>query len=86
MEGMDLKLTPVVVKCFLGPHAYLGLWLAFLGIIWLVQIVLTEGITHLWLPTLPHHPPHPLPPTHPLIHATRDITVAVKKLLKIQQC
>ena len=59
MEDMGLKLTPVVVKCLLGPYAYLGLWLAFLGFIWLVQMVLTEGITHLQLPTLPHHPPTP---------------------------
>ena len=32
---------------------------------------------------LPHHPPHPIPfclPTHPLIHATHDITVAMKKV------
>ena len=30
--------------------------------------------------TLAHHPPHPL------ICATCDITVVMKKLLKIQQC
>ena len=36
-----------------------------------------EAITCLLLPT---HPGHPLgfPPIHPLIHATHDITVAVK--------
>ena len=34
------------------------------------------------LSTLPHH----LPLTHTLIHVTCDITVAVKKLLQIQQC
>ena len=34
----------------------------------------------------PHYPPHPLLPTHPLIRAICDITVVVKKLLKIQQC
>ena len=40
--------------------------------------VLMEGVTRLWLPT---HPTTciPLPPTHPLIHAIPDITVAVKK-------
>ena len=27
-------------------------------------------LTHLRLPTLPHHPPHPLPPTHPLLSPT----------------
>ena len=34
---------------------------------------------------LPSHPATP-PPAHPLIHAICDITVAVKKLLKNQQC
>ena len=29
---------------------------------------------------------HPLPPAHPLTRAIRDITVVVKKLLKILQC
>ena len=35
----------------------------------------------------PTHPPTPYTrqPTHPLIHAIPDITVTVKKLLKIQQ-
>ena len=33
-----------------------------------------EGITRLRLPT------HPLSPTHPFIHAIRDITVVVKKV------
>ena len=36
--------------------------------------VLMEGLTRLWLPTLPHHPPHLL------IHSIRDITVTVKKV------
>ena len=35
---------------------------------------------------LPPPPPASLPPTLPLIHAIGDITVTVKKLLKIQQC
>ena len=43
-----------------------------------------EGVTRLWLPTHPHHPPPtptiPLPPAHPLIHAIPYITVAVKKV------
>ena len=39
------------------------------------------GVTRLWLPTHPHHPPPlPPPPTHPLIHAIPDITVTVKKV------
>ena len=37
------------------------------------------ALTRLRLPTHPH-------PRHTLIRAIRDITVAVKKLLKIQQC
>ena len=36
-----------------------------------------EGITRLWLPTVPH--PNPIPPTRsPPICATHDITMAVK--------
>ena len=46
----------------------------------LVQIIPTEGLTCLRLPTLLHRPPHPLPPTHTLICATRDITEVVDKL------
>ena len=42
---------------------------------YILQTVLLEDVTHLRLPT---HPP--------LIHAIHDITVAVKKLLKILQC
>ena len=38
-----------------------------------------EGIIHLWLPTSP-------PPLPTLVCATHNITVAVKKLLIIQQC
>ena len=41
---------------------------------------LMVALTHLQLPT------HPLPPAHSLIRAICDITVTVKKLLKIQQC
>ena len=44
------------------------------------QTVLLEGVTCLRLPTFPHHPPHPLPPAHPLIFAISDITVVVKKV------
>ena len=43
-----------------------------------VVCLLMVGLTHLQLPTHPHH--HP-PPTHPpLIHAICDITVTVKKV------
>ena len=39
--------------------------------------LLMVGLTRLRLPT---HPPAPLPPTQPLIHAICDITVTVKKV------
>ena len=33
MEGTGLKLTPVVVRQLIGSLTYLGLWLAFLGLV-----------------------------------------------------
>ena len=63
-------------------------------ILWIVAVCATHwthttavcllmvALTRLRLPTYPR----PLPPTHPLIHAICDITVAVKKLRKNQQC
>ena len=39
--------------------------------------VLMVVLICIWLPTHPHSPPPP--PTHPLIRAICDITVAVKK-------
>ena len=61
----------------------LGLWLALLG------LVATPNSPIGWYnpppaSPPPSHSPTPLPLAHPLIHAIRDITVAVKKLLKIQ--
>ena len=47
--------------------------------------VLIEALTCIWLPAHTHHP-LPTNPPIPLICAICDITVAVKKLLKIQQC
>ena len=51
--------------------------------------VLMEGLLNcLWLPIIPHHSPRPLP-NHPSLYtvcAIHDIKVAVKQLLKIQQC
>ena len=44
--------------------------------------VLMVALTCLRLPTHPH----PLPPAHSLIRAICDITVTVKKVVKIQQC
>ena len=47
--------------------------------------VLVEALTHLQLPTLPHHPPHLLLPPTPTC-AIRVIIVTARKLLEIQQC
>ena len=45
-------------------------------------MVLMEGLTRLRLPTRPLHSPHPLPTRPPPIHAIRDITVVVKKVVQ----
>ena len=52
----------------------------------LLQTVLTEDIIRLQLPTHPTSHPTSLSPAHSLICAMYEITVTVKKLLKIQQC
>ena len=67
MGVTSLKLVLVLVRCFLGPPGLSG---PKAGALWThsCSIVLTEGITHLWLPNHPH------------IRATCDITVAVKKV------
>ena len=57
MEGMGLKLTPVVVRCLLSPLSMFG---PMAGTSWIhtvasIKLVLTEGITHLQLPTQPPH-------------------------------
>ena len=44
----------------------------------LIQTILTESLTHLQLST---HPT-PLPPSYPLVHTTRDITVVMKKVVE----
>ena len=61
-------------------------------ILWIVAVCATHwthstavcllmvGLTRLRLPTHPRHPPTPLPPAHPLIHAICGITVTVKKV------
>ena len=82
MENMGLKFTPVVVRCLLGPLCMLGPIAGILGLI--ASPNSPNGGFN--LPSAAHHPPHPLSPTHILIRATRDITVVVKMLLKIQQC
>ena len=71
MEGMSLKLTSVVVRRLLGPLSMFG---AMAGTSW--TTVLTEGLTHFRLPIPP-------PPTClSLIHATRDNTVVVKRVVQ----
>ena len=76
-EGMGLKLTPVVVRHLLGAD----LWLA------LCRLIASPNSPNKKFnpPPAAHHSP-PLTPPHPLTHATHDITVVVKKVLKIQQC
>ena len=74
MEGTCLKSTPVVMRQLLGSLAYLGLWLAFLG--------LTSSSNNLNrgynLPMAARLSPSPSCP--PLTNATCDITVAVKHI------
>ena len=87
MDGMGLKLTPVVVRYFLGPLACLNLWMATLGLIASPnspdrKFNLPPAAHPLPLPTPPLLPTHPLP----LICATCDSTMVVKQLIKIQQC
>ena len=84
MGGMGLIFTPVLVRHLLGPlglSGRLGLSLALLGLIAtpnsLFERYNASPVAQ------PSPPPHP---THPLMHAIHDITVVVKKLLKIQQC
>ena len=65
-EGMGLKLTPVVVRCLLGPD--------------LCRLIASPNSPNKKFnpPPAAHHSP-PLTPPHPLTHATHDITVVVKK-------
>ena len=77
MKGMALKFTPVVVQTSLRPSECVWAYGWHFKDSQLVQTVLIEDLTHLRLPTLPHHPSHSSP-THPLIFATHDITVVGK--------
>ena len=84
MESMGLKFTPVVVTRLLLSEHVCAYGQDFLGS-QLVQAVLTEGSVNLRLTAHQSSPTTHL--THsPLVHATNDITVVVKKFLKIQQC
>ena len=49
---------------------------------WFILWIVTVYATY-WTRTHPLKPTYPLKPTHPFTHAICDITVAVKKLLKI---
>ena len=73
MEGVGLKFTPVVVRGLLDPLCMLGPITGILGLI-------ASPNSGFHLPPAVHHPPHPLSPIHPLIHATCDITVVVKNI------
>ena len=57
MKGVGLKLTLVVVRHLIGPPSMFG---PMAETSWthsyIVQTVLTESLTHLQLPTLPHRP------------------------------
>ena len=96
MEGMDLILTPAIVRHCLGPLSMFGLmpWLTLFGLIgspnspnkgFNLPPAAHPPPSHTpFLSHLPHHRLHPSPtsPTiHPFyIHATDDITVVVKKV------
>ena len=74
MEGTGLKLNPVLVRQLLGSVAYLGVWLAFLGLIASLNSLNREY-------DLPPPAQLFLPPSSPsLPHSTCDITVAVKHI------
>ena len=73
MGGMGPIFTPVSVRRLLRPSSLVWAYNQHFLDSWLLQTVLLEGVTRLRFP-----------PTHPLIRAIHDITVVMKKLLKIQ--
>ena len=79
MEGMGLEFTRVIVRCLLVP---LSIFRPMTG----TSCSPNREFNPPLVAHPPHHPPHPLMPTHlpPITCAIRDITVVVKKLLKIQ--
>ena len=84
MGGMGLIFTPVLVRRLLGP---LGLSGSMISTLWTHSYPNSPNGRH--NPPLTAHPP--LPPTLPpkaclLIRAICDITIVVKRLLKIHQC
>ena len=78
MEGMGLKLTPVVMRCLSGPLSMFGLWVALLRLIARPNSP-NKGFNP---PPAAHpSPPHIPPPSTPLTltRATHDTTVVVNK-------
>ena len=69
-------MTSVVVRQLLGCLAYLGLWLAFLGL-----IASPNSHNRGYNQPLGAHP-FPPPSYQLLTHATCDITVAVEKIVQ----
>ena len=67
MGGMGLKLTPVLVRHFLD---LLGSSELVAGTSGLIATLNSHNRRYSppRLPTLPYHPPHPIPPTHLFIH------------------
>ena len=55
MEGMGLKFTPVIGRPLLHHPSVFGTMAGTSGM--LVQTVITEGLTHLRLPTHPYNVP-----------------------------
>ena len=87
MEGMGLKLTPEVVRCLLGCLDMFGPTAGtFRTHIYLVQWSYNGGYSQ---PSATHFtPPSPTSPPSIMYHHNyiSDITGAVIKLLKSQQC
>ena len=78
MESMCLKLSLVVVRCLLGPLSMFRPMAYTFGLIGSPNNP-NIGYNCFQLLTLSHNPP-PLPPAHPLICATHDITVVEKRV------
>ena len=79
MEGMGLELTPVVTRHLLCPLSMFGPMLALLGLI--ASPNSPNGGFNPPPAAHPLPPPTlPLPPTKPLICATGDIIVVVRKV------
>ena len=83
MHGSEIDLSGNEMSLRPSKHVWAYDWLALVGL-----AASSNGEFN--LPLTAHPPPPPTSPTThltcPPIHATRDITVVVKKLHKIQQC